>query len=382
MRRTVTLVFLVAFVASLAPMASHAKRKKQERVPPELLAIVERVSTGRANFFLRNAFDTDPSPYLGRFVPDGTSPGAIDDASAMQTSCSQHISYTKVGGGGVQYDEYFNASTIVSANLGLPLLSAAGIDIGADVGHGSGSIVRVRYTMNSKMVATIDDPDAFAECCEDGPGKCTGLFLGEFLEGSGEVLHFTSSGTNVRAGVGVRGVELGADVKDGVTWQRAISFPNPVYFAFKTTTVPADLVQTFDDCGDWTTRVPESNRGMYFVGLSEVQDSERLARDQARRDARVQVVQYLGEVIQTGSVETRSTSGSAANLSSSLDQEDIVQAASTGIAELVKDRSWCIEEHPTPGGVKYSAKVLAFLPQSEEEGAVEAMQRANEPPVQ
>jgi len=377
MRRYAVLFVLLPFAFTLVSLAScaHAKKKK-DRVPPELLAIVERVSTGRSNFFLRNAFDTDPSVYLGRFVPDGTTSGDIDDSAAMQTSCSQYISYRHVGGGGVQYDEYFNASTSVSASFGIPLLSAAGIDIGADVGHEGGSIVRVRYTLTGKMVATIDDPDAFAQCCEDGPGKCTGLYLGEFLEGSGELFHYTGAGTGVTAGVGVKGVDLGADVKDGVAWQRSVSFPNPVYFAFKTTTVPADLVQTFDDCGSWTTRVPESNRGMYFVGLSEILDSERLARDQARRDARVQVVQYLGEGIQAGSIELRSTTGSAGDLRSSLDQEDFVQTASTGVAELVKDRAWCIEEHPTPRGTSYAAKVLAFLPGSEEEEAVEVMEEA------
>ncbi len=376
MRRTTVLLVLLAFGFTLAPLASHAKKKKKDRVPPELLAIIDRVSTGRSNFFLRNAFDTDPSAYVGRFVPRKTALQNIDDAAAMQTSCSQYISYKSVGGGGVQYDEYFNASTSVSANFGIPLLSAQGIDIGADVGHQGGSIVRVSYTLTNKMVATIDDPDAFAQCCEDGPGKCTGLYLGEFLEGTGELFHYAGNGTNVKAGVGVKGVELGADVKDGVAWQRSVQFPNPVYFAFKTTTVPADLIQTFDQCGDWTTQVPQSTRGQYFVGLSEILPSERTARDQARRDGRIQVVQYLGESIAAGSIELRSTTGDVGDLRSRLDQEDFIETAATGVAELVKDRAWCIEEHPTPDGLKYAAKVLSFLPSAEEEEAVEVLEES------
>src|SRR5690606_28233425 len=55
------------------------------------------------NTFLRNAFDTDPSFYIGRFVPRDS--GTIDESSAMQLTCSQHVSYRKVDGGGVIYDE-------------------------------------------------------------------------------------------------------------------------------------------------------------------------------------------------------------------------------------------------------------------------------------
>ena len=355
------------------PLMSDARRGRNKDVPPELMAVVERVSTGRANFFLRNAFDTDPSPYLGRFVPAETSALNIDDAAAMQTACSEHISYRTVGGGGVQYDEYFNASTNVAASLGIPMLSAAGFNAGAEVGYSGGAVVRVRYTLTNKMVATIDDPEAFAECCEEGPGRCTGLYLGEFLEGAGELFHYSGAGKAVRAGAGAHGVELGVEVKDGVAWSRAITFPNPVYFAFKTTT--AHIEPLPEPCGPWIDQIPQHARGMYFVGLSEIVDSERVARDQALRDARTQVIRHVGESITTGAVETRSTIGAVNDLTSRLDQEDFVLAAAEGVAEFVKDRAWCIEEHPTPGGVRYSAKVLAFLPDREEEEAVAVLQQ-------
>ena len=364
-RMTVSLAALL-LALSMVPLDSEAKRKK-DRVPPELMAVVERVSTGRANFFLRNAFDTDPSDYLGRFVPEGTSTLDVDDSASMQTACGKLISYKTVGGGGVQYDEYFNASTNVSASLGIPLLNATGVELGGNVGYGGGSVVRVRYTLTNKMVATIDDPDAFAECCDEGPGRCTGLYLGEFLEGTGELFHFSGSGTDVRAGAGAKGVQLGVEVKDGVSWSRAIAFPNPVYFAFKTTT--AHIEPLPEPCGTWTDQIPQHARGMYFVGLSEIVDSERIARDQALRDARTQVIRHVGEAITTGTIEIRSTSGAVGDLTSRLDQDDFVEAAAQGVAEFVKDRAWCVEEHPTPSGVRYSAKVLAFLPDKEEEEA-------------
>ena len=372
MRRFLLLAVVALLIGSLAPSASLAKKKK-DRVPPELEAVVQRTLTGRSNFFMRNAFDTDPSGYIGRFVPADTALGEVDDAAAMQTSCSKLISYREVGGGGVMYDEYFNAATSVTASFGIPSLVSQGIDLGADVGHQGGSVVRVRYTLTRKMVAELDDPEGFAECCEGGSGRCTGLYLGEFLEGTGEVMHFSGSATGVKAGVGVKGVELGADVKDGLTWQRSIEFPNPVFFAFKTTTVPPELLQTFEPCGPWGDVLPQSNRGAYFVGLSEIVDSERTSRDQALRDARAQVIRFVGESVTTGAIEIRGTSGNIGDLRSRLQQDDFIETAAEGIAEFVKDRAWCVEEHPTPDGVKYEAKVLAFLPEKKKDEAAEVL---------
>ena len=39
------------------------------------------------NVHLRNSFDTDPSPYLGRFVKDSAQ-GAFDESSTMSLACS------------------------------------------------------------------------------------------------------------------------------------------------------------------------------------------------------------------------------------------------------------------------------------------------------
>ncbi len=368
---------IAAALAASLLVCLPAQTKRKQKVPPELLELVERVSTGRSNFFMRSSFDTDPSPYLGRFVPEGALD--LDDAMAMQTACGEHITYREIDAGGVQYDEYFNASTSVSAGLGLPLLSSLGAGGSVGFGYKGGSIVRVQYTLTRKMVATLEDPEAFAACCEEGAGRCTGLYLGEFLEGSGKVMHFTADQKGLKASGGAKGVEVGVEVKDGVQWQRSVTFDNPVFFAFKTTAVPPDLYKACEPCGDWTSQIPRSNRGEYFVGLSDILDSERIARSQAQRDARIQVVRYLGESIQAGSIEVLSTTGDASDLTSRLDQNEFVETAAAGVAELVKDRCWCIEEHETPGGVRFEAKVLAFLPAAEEEEAVAELMDEVEP---
>jgi hypothetical protein len=45
-------------------------------------------------------FDTDPSGYIGRFVPRGSL--EVDETSAMPLMCSQYVSHRFVDGGGVR----------------------------------------------------------------------------------------------------------------------------------------------------------------------------------------------------------------------------------------------------------------------------------------
>ena len=55
----------------------------------------------KKNFFLRpGGPDKDPSSYLGRFIPPGTTDAAVDDAEAMQTQCSQYFQKKVVPAGG------------------------------------------------------------------------------------------------------------------------------------------------------------------------------------------------------------------------------------------------------------------------------------------
>ena len=75
------------------------------------------------NVFLRNSFDTDPSTYLGRFIPEGLE--ALDESAGMSLACSEHISWRYVEGGGVKYTEFLQASSEASARLGVPVFASA-----------------------------------------------------------------------------------------------------------------------------------------------------------------------------------------------------------------------------------------------------------------
>ncbi|MEL6179720.1 MAG: hypothetical protein AAFS10_12245, partial [Myxococcota bacterium] len=76
------------------------------------------VSAPNQSVFLRVSFDDDPSPFIGRFIPDGLTPDQIDENRATTTRCSEFITVKQVKASGT-FDEVFNSATSVSASLGL-----------------------------------------------------------------------------------------------------------------------------------------------------------------------------------------------------------------------------------------------------------------------
>jgi hypothetical protein len=230
-----------------------------------------------SNVYLRNSFDTDPSIYLGRFVPRGAAD--LDEGSAMPLTCTQFVTHRFIEGGGVKLTEQMSVSTEIAARIGVPVVAAA---------QGSGSRtgeVRVEYTLTGKMVAEVADPAAFNECCKAQPDQCTDRFVGEFLQGTGTVYREEARSVDV-AGKGTdpqSGVSGSAAVSHDKQWAQAIEFPNPVYFAFKVTQTPSTRVG--NSCGAWVDAPPVEAGSVFFVGQSRNARSERNARELATREA-------------------------------------------------------------------------------------------------
>ena len=296
------------------------------------------VSPGNA-VWLRSSFDADASPYVGRFVPQGTR--ALDDAAAMQLACSKYITTRFVDGGGVKMVETFQATTEVGARLGVPLLVDA-------KGSGSGSQqVRVEYTLTGKLIADITDPAAFAACCKATPDQCTDRYVGEFLQGTGAVL--TASSRKVEAGVEASHAASGTggdvSVKNSADWNKTVEFPNPVYFAFKVTKTPFNL-QT-SACPTWVTTPPPTTDGLVLVGRSKEVKTDDAARKGALSDAEKQLWKATGASIHDAGTDA---------------------AAGTGL----QARDWCVETRTAENGdVRYVGHVLANVPQS----TIDAMRR-------
>ena len=328
-------VAVVLFIA--LPAAAGKKVPPAQFVPPT------------TNLQLRAAFDTDPQPYIGRFIPDDAV--VPDESAARKTACSQHITVRRVGGGGVEYDEVFEASSAAALGLGVPQTE---LRLGGRAGQSAS--LRAQYVLTHKMVADIVDPVAFAACCRQSPSECTGRFVGEFIEGTGSIWVAQSSSTDGGVLKALQGAGLDVEASKGVAWSRSRKFPNPVYFAFRVTEVPKV------DCKALVDNPPKSDKGLYFGTVSEPLPSEKLARDAAMAGAREQAVKYLGEAIATGSVSSTAIGGDAGKALARLSDEQFVRRAAEGLARFVKDELSCVEQSPSVDGPRYTVRTLAFMP--------------------
>ncbi len=315
----------------------------------------------RDGVYLRASFDDDPTHFMGRFLSNELAAGEIDENRGVQTECTKFVTYKEVNSSG-SFDEYYNSSTEVSANLGLSEAGAAAVGATGEgsVGHQSGTSIRVQYDLTRKLVANVEDPAGFEACCNAAPGNCTNKYIGEFWYGKGQLYEKSGSATNVGADVQAAGGGGDLSVADGFVWRKGTNFEN-VYFAFRV----VDRVAT-DDCG-WATQLPKSNDGQFFVGVSPPAPSEDIARQMAMQHARTQAVQYLGDNIKTETTNVSSV------VDGYIQSENVIRTAAEGLASYVKDDRYCgVETTDTPEGQKYSIKVLAFFPKESIDAAKKA----------
>lgn len=322
----------------------------------------------KPNFYMRTGFDDDPSPYIGRFIPDSATPNTIDDAASRKTECSQYYSIRRVGGGGVTFDEYFAASNAAAAGLNVP----TDLPLRAGASGGTGQVLRVQYTLTGKWIGDVSDPAAYARCCAEADGRCTQRVIGEFLEGTGRIYRATVSHTEGGASTPAAGVEF----RDGMYWRETVEFQNPIFFAFKLT--PGRPERANSPAGgacppEWARRPPRVAHGTYFVGVSEWIDSEQRARDEAMLHARRQLIRFLGQFIRENSERGESTRGQAGKLASTVEQTTNLDLAAQALTRFVKDEDWCLESTQGPDRWQYRAYVLAFLSNEARQPAADAI---------
>ncbi len=308
----------------------------------------QRTQIAAANkVYVRNTFDTDPSIYLGRFVPRGRVD--LDETAAMQLACSTHISYQFIEGGGVKYAETMAIGTEVAAKIGIPLVA------GGEASAKTVNEVKVEYELTGKMVAKIDDPGAFAECCKAQPDQCTDRYIGEFLQGTGSVYQMKSAELDASGqGRGANGVEGSGSASHDQSHERAIEFPNPVYFAFKITETPHNRATT--SCGNWVESPPTEAGYVFFVGASRPVKSEPRARELAERAAMMKAMQSVV-----------STSEMMADLEEAGDTDGdaplpTMDPAAEKWAKSMQVVESCVEIQPSARGDRYVGRVLGKLP--------------------
>jgi len=313
------------------------------------------------NIHLRASFDDDPATYIGRFIPDELADGEVDENVAVASRCSQFIK-PKVVTSSQEMDEVMFASQKASGSLGVPAA------VQASASRESSTALRVKYAIAKKMQSEVD-ATGLERCCREQPDQCSKRYIGEFVMGTGEVYQQAGNDTQANAGGQYHAVNAEVEVKDSVAWKRVSSFKN-TYFAFQSAAAMGSLngaslasSRGSDDCG-WCDNLPSNLDGKYFCGISPDAPSEPMSRDYAMRNAREQVVKFMGEYL-TSRSKTQSSL-----LKGYTDDVQLISAGAEGIASRVKDQRWCkAQTTNTPDGLKYRSRVLAFLPNDQLEGA-------------
>jgi len=297
-----------------------------------------------ANVYLRSAFDTDPSGYLGRFLPEDQ--GDLDEADGMALACSVHLSWRFVEGGNVETTEVFRASSGLQAHLGVPMAGQLRSTGDAE------RLARVAYTLTGKMVTTVEDPAAFASCCKAQPDQCTDRMVGEFLQGTGSVYLESAQGRSFHAEAATAEAGGALVVESGVSWRRAVVFPEPVYFAFKATPTPYRQ-RPVRTCSGWTPKHPEPADGIVLRAASGPAWTEQAARRQARTALADQLERATGLV---------------------------AEAEKKGTVLGLQELDWCLEWIEKAGQVHHAAHVLGVVTPEEQRRVRDLPMPVVEPP--
>jgi hypothetical protein len=332
----------------------------------------------KPSVFLRATPDGDASEIIGAFLPDDIPDAQVDESSAVRTRCSNFIKPKRVPASG-EYQEVAAASSGAAGKIGVK--SIAKVDMGGETAEA----LLVRYTLIEKMQADVDE-DNLQRCCAEAPDQCTKRFISSALMADGNYYAATEAGSNVGAdSQALKNLPVDASIvyESDMKWERKVNFKRQ-YFAFSTRrSLAKGLASTSgDDAGKkaepagggndckWANEVPTDLDGQYFVGVSNPMPTEKLAREDAMRDARDQVIKYLGEFLSEAQVSAQRTTGSAADLTVLLEDAKVKESMSAGLARSVKDRKWCgPTEQGTPSGTKSLMKVLAYFPNAERKAA-------------
>ena len=311
------------------------------------------VLSTKPSIYLRVTPDGDASDIIGAFIPDDISDANVDEGAAVRTRCSKFI-----------------VAKRVPAKLGVKNLARV------DLGGQSSEALLVRYTLIEKMQADVDE-DNLQRCCESAPDQCSKRFISGALMADGNyyaATDFSSGGGGAVEVLNVANLPIDAAVvfDSEMKWERKVSFKRQ-YFAFNMRRgLAGGLGKTgavADDCS-WTKKVPTDLDGMYFVGVSNPMLSEKEARSDALRDAKEQVVRYLGEWLAEGNTSVSKTVGTSNDLQTLIEDTKVKENLSGGVARSVKDRNWCgPEEQASPSGMRQVMKVLAYFPNTERDAA-------------
>lgn len=335
-----------------------------KNVPPSNIGGI-MVMPMKASVFVRAAFDSDGSNLIGQFIADSVPDDQIDETQGARTRCSDFIKPKKIAASG-EVEDVFAASAGVGGKIGVKGVAQIKGE------RNNTNAVRIKYNASEKYIADVDTK-GLAECCSVAPDQCSGRYISQTIAGDGRI--FVATETTNSVGVEAEGtfksIPISGDAfyKDGVKWERTTEF-KAQHFAFSLSRTGVGAPVAVADACAWVNSIPKSLDGQYFVGVSEPLPSERVARDMAMREARQQVVKYIGEYLEQSTSSSTNLKGALGAVGGEMEQTSTVDAIANGVAKLVKDEKWCgPQKEETPKGMMQTMKVLAFFPNSERAAA-------------
>jgi hypothetical protein len=97
---------------------------------------------------------------------------------------------------------------------------------------------------------------------------------------------------------------------------------------------------------EWVSVVPQSDTEFYFVGTSHVFDTPANARDNARENARTQVLEYYGQVIEKQAISLSAAAGSTRDtLAAYVTREDEIKTFSQNVVSEVATAAYFTETY-------------------------------------
>jgi len=97
---------------------------------------------------------------------------------------------------------------------------------------------------------------------------------------------------------------------------------------------------------EWVTVVPKSDTEFYFIGTSQMYDTPANARDNARENARTQVLEYYGQVIEKQAVSLSSVIGSTRDtLAAFVNREDEIKSFAQNVVSEVATVAYVTETY-------------------------------------
>lgn len=352
MNRTASVSAALLFLPLLGGSAAAKPKVSGATVGPTVVP--------ETTMFLRNAFDADPTDYIGNFVMQDGVPPIPDESNAAPLTCSRFVTWAAKDGGGVHYTETFAATASASLKVGVPPFAAGSASAQA------GTEVLIDYTLTKKWVPVVSDPAGFSACCAQYPSECKPWYVGEFIGGTGKIYYAKSSSS--KGGAHVVTTQVGADVlvSGGKEWVRGFEFPNEVAFAFKLRRSPIRDSSAGNPVADaWDgVQKPTGPEGEYFVGTSPVTNAESVSREQARLDAMKQAVMWCSSTYTYSNSGSQTAYGNAAAMQSTGTVEHVDwETAAGGTLKELRDVAWKVDSRVGEmGDPQVAVRGLFLLP--------------------